>query len=102
MKNENKFLPALGKFETIMELDSLVGGVCCDELGGASRPFQKFERCGSFWWQCGFNSRRNHSRLEEYQLMRLVSGTGIVDLAGSEHGRRCIPNTNGVCSLPQK
>jgi hypothetical protein len=103
MKNKNKFLPAKGKFETVTALDPLDGGVCCDELGGETRPFQKFERCGSFWWQCGFNSHRNHSRLEEYQLMRLESGTGIVCLAGSEHGRRCVPTINGVCtSLPQK
>jgi hypothetical protein len=35
--------------------------------------------------------------------MRLESGTGIVCLAGSEHGRRCVPTINGVCtSLPQK
>ena len=102
MKNKDKFLPALGKFENVIQLDPLDSGVCCDELGGTFRPFQKFERCGSFWWQCGFNSGRNHSRLEEYQLIRLESGTGIVSLAGSEHGRRCVPNTNGVCSLPQK
>lgn len=101
MENENKFIPATGKFETVVKLNPLNGGVCCDGLEGESKPYMKFDKCGSFWWQCGFNARRDHSRLEEYQLMRLTgaAGTGIVNLAGSEHGRRCIPNTSGVCSL---
>jgi hypothetical protein len=102
VKNENKFLPAKGKFETVMALDPLDSGVCCDELCGKTWPFQKFERCGSFWWQSGFNSHQNNSQLEEYQLMHLESGTGIVCLAGSEHGHQCVPTINGVCSLPQK
>lgn len=101
MKNELKYLPASGKFETVTQLNALNGGVCCDELGGKTiPPFQRFEPCGSFWWQCGFNARRDHSRLESFQLLRLETGTKFVNLAGSEHGRRCIPKGTGVCTLP--
>ena len=98
MKNRNKFLAATGNFSTVMELDPLNGGVCCDELAGRYKPGKDdIETCGTFWWTCGFNPRRNHSRLEPYQLMRLQPGTGIVTLAGTAHGRRCIPSKNSVC-----
>lgn len=100
MKKSEKYLPATGAFSSIVELNPLKGGVCCDSLRGRYKPWHNFGRCGSFWWQCGFNSGQNHTRLEEYQLLRIQTGTGIVNLAGSEHGRQCIPSTTGVCSLP--
>jgi hypothetical protein len=102
MKRSVKYLPATGNFSNVIELNPLKGGVCCDALRGKYKPWRNFEKCGSFWWQCGFNARQNHTRLEEYQLLRLQTGTGIVNLAGSEHGRQCLPSPNGVCSLDTK
>eukprot|EP00544_Gedaniella_sp_CCMP2646_P005118 CAMPEP_0202493882 /NCGR_PEP_ID=MMETSP1361-20130828/10040_1 /ASSEMBLY_ACC=CAM_ASM_000849 /TAXON_ID=210615 /ORGANISM="Staurosira complex sp., Strain CCMP2646" /LENGTH=388 /DNA_ID=CAMNT_0049124243 /DNA_START=312 /DNA_END=1479 /DNA_ORIENTATION=+ len=48
MKNENKFLPAKGKFETVTALDPLDGGVCCDELGGELGLFKSLKDVDHF------------------------------------------------------
>jgi hypothetical protein len=66
---------------------------CCDALEGKRRPgMTDFERCGSFWYMCGYGKRGNHSRLEPYRFVRLSHGIGITTLAGTEQGRRCIPS----------
>ena len=64
---------------------------CCDEQMGDYKPGREMGSCGNFWWVCGFDSG-NHSRLEPYEFIRLRQGTGVTILAGTEHGRRCIPS----------
>lgn len=93
---------------TIATLDANTHA-CCDDQRGVYRPGSHQavgSNCGDFWWLCGFNNEitgeeekfGNHSRiLDNYHLMRLRQGTGVTTLAGSEHGRRCIPVANGVC-----
>jgi hypothetical protein len=93
-------------FPTIATLDARTDA-CCDEQKGAHRPGSHQavgSNCGDFWWLCGFNENQgeerfgNHSRiLDHYHLMRLRRGTGVTTLAGSEHGRRCLPVVNGGC-----
>ncbi|KAL7556326.1 hypothetical protein ACA910_011872 [Epithemia clementina (nom. ined.)] len=77
---------------------------CCDQ--GPDHPGNQDDMdCGTFWWQCGFGEedqkRKNmtssnkytspHFRLASYQFMELLEGTRIVSLAGTEHGRQCVP-----------
>lgn len=94
MKNSNKMVHAVGNFSLILQLNSLEGAVCCDQ---DYKPWKEHPKCNSFWWQCGFNDRKDHSRLEQYDLIRLQPGMGIVSLAANHNGRRCKPNTSGVC-----
>lgn len=96
------FVPA--DFKTPIQLDSLVGDSCCDEQAGSYRPgsyAESKEHCGNFWWMCGFpeqtTKKYNHSRLVHYDFMRLRQGTGVVTLAGTEHGRRCLPKKQSRC-----
>ena len=87
---------------------------CCD--AGNQKPFSQFEDCGTWWWNCGFETlRRNwednnadhllvnktiimnaHRMGSLYPFMRLKRGTGVV-FVGSESGRMCRPTT-GSCS----
>lgn len=94
MKNPVKFVPATAKFAPVVDLNALENGSCCDEYRGTYKPWKRHGKCEStiFWWQCGFNKNRDHSRLQDYQLIRLESGTGVVNLAATEHGRCCIPS----------
>lgn len=81
---------------------------CCDaHLGPYHKPGNApmSERCGNFWYMCDFDRKktkeeRTHFRIKKYSLIRLVQGTGIVNLAGAEHGRPCIPKKNEVCLPP--
>ena len=103
MTDHTRYLPATGNYSKVVELDTLQGGVCCDEHAGPFYPgLQLFPRCGTFWWQCGFGyrARKDHSRLAPYQFMRLHSGTGVVNLAATAHGRRCIPKMDSFCEPP--
>ncbi|CAB9518882.1 expressed unknown protein [Seminavis robusta] len=85
------------------------GDACCDEyIGKESRPgtLPHHRECKKqFWYQCGFGKKElemenRHARLKPYKFIRLLGGTGIVSLAGSEHGRMCIPRKNGICRPP--
>lgn len=88
---------------------------CCDR--GLYKPYLLHKKCGTFWWLCGYNSKRSitkenvellqqepvipwamvaHKRLLGYPMMRLVSGTGLV-FASSESGKTCHPQI-GPCS----
>ena len=97
MKDKSKLVPATGNFSSVMELNALNGGVCCDENKGTYKPWEDFPKeKGSFWRQRGFFNGGNHERLTPYSLIRLNPGTGIVSLAASAHGRRCYPRQNGV------
>lgn len=102
MKNDRFFVNAKGNFSTVLNLDSLDRAACCDEQMGKYKPFHEYfyPNCGRpFWWMCGFHDdKKNHSHLEPYPLMRLQQGTGIVSLAATEHGRRCVPKINGACT----
>ena len=96
------FVPA--DFKTPIPLDALAGDSCCDEQAGAYRPgshAETNEHCGNFWWTCGFPEQTpkkyNHSRLVHYDFIRLRQGTGVVSLAGTEHGRRCLPKKQSRC-----
>jgi hypothetical protein len=74
-------------------------GACCDAQEGDYKPGKSgMEYCGDFWWQCGYRDG-NHSRLSGYELLRLNRGTGIITLAGNEHGRRCVPAPAGSCRI---
>jgi len=44
--------------------------------------------CKGTWWQCGFEDG-NHTRIEQYKLMRLGYGSGVTVLTSDEHGRAC-------------
>ena len=96
-------LPASGNFSTVSRLGA--NARCCD--AGPDHPGWAPQHCGTWWWQCGFDEQNHrnknnnntegdgardpHSRLSHYGVMDLEEGTQIVSLAGSEHGRRCIP-----------
>jgi hypothetical protein len=85
-------------FKTPQWLDSFQGDACCDEQAYDFKPgATTYERCGRFWWECGFYNKGNHTRLQHYDFLRLKQGMGIVTLAGTEHGRRCFPNKQGFC-----
>jgi hypothetical protein len=74
-------------------------GSCCDAQEGDHKPGRSnLDSCGDFWWLCGYGHGHggNHSRLAGYEFLRLSHGTGIVTLAGNEHGRRCIPSVGGT------
>jgi hypothetical protein len=81
------------------------GDACCDEQAGPDfKPGlpPNYEECGNFWYMCDFheeNKENRHRRLLHYKFMRLTCGTQIVSLAGSEHGRRCIPKKNASCHV---
>ena len=99
-EDTRKFVPAIGNFSVVMELDALGGDVCCD--AGIDKPGEsKYPSCGNFWFLCGFDKKGdplvNHERLLPYEFMRLRDGTGIVSLTGTPHGRRCNPRKNAVC-----
>ena len=104
-KDKNLFLFE-DDFEEVIDLDPLNShDVCCDEDAGPMfRPGREpnFDRCGQFWYACGFgrrlrNNPNRHDRIKPYKLMRLIGGTGVTSIAGSEHGRRCIPKKKAVC-----
>ena len=95
----DRVIPAQGNFSIVESLGS--DAMCCDD--GPSAPgWVKIKVCDAFWWQCGFirdeekgrnDTKRSerHFRLQDYQFMELQAGTRIVSLAGTEHGRRCVP-----------
>ena len=93
----DRVVPASGNFSTVLTLGS--DAMCCDD--GPSAPgFVKITVCGRHWWLCGFGTDHGndklvpsdrHARLSNYTLMDLQDGTHIVNLAGTEHGRRCLP-----------
>ena len=99
------YLPSVGHFANVTELDTANGYSCCD--GGSAWPGVKdFEDCGNFWYICGFNSEELKSakaplseqlvmdlfkRFAVYPMMRLKDGTGVV-FGATEHGRRCYPS----------
>jgi hypothetical protein len=99
------------EFPEVLELDPRFDA-CCDENAGpdfkpGKPPF--YELCNGkrflFWYSCGFlpknrNDPNRHERLSPYKLMRLMGGTEVATLVGSEHGRRCIPRTEGNCGAP--
>ena len=79
---------------------------CCD-AGKESYAFKVYDKCGDFWYRCGFGKKRQtlnetvqgHKRLEHYKLIRLSEGSRIVLLAATEHGRQCTPRkwSDGPC-----
>ena len=96
-----RVLPAKGNFLQVSSLGT--NAMCCDD--GPSAPgWVPNTVCGSFWWLCGFSNgnkeelegRDRHFRLEHYRLMELQADTRIVSLAGTEHGRRCVPKLMGT------
>jgi len=101
----SRYLPSSGAFGEVVVLDTKGDDSCCD--GGGHKPGILLGKCGTFWWICGFDTEeegddpfQRHKRLVPYQLMRLVGGTGFVSLAGTEHGRQCIPRARGECNPP--
>ncbi|CAB9518881.1 expressed unknown protein [Seminavis robusta] len=108
MEKENLYVSER-EFPEVIGLDPNNGNdVCCDEHAGADfkpglPPYHA--KCKSFWYQCGFGRKmqdkeNRHVRLKPYKFIRLLGGTGIVSLAGSEHGRRCIPRKDSICRPP--
>jgi hypothetical protein len=91
------YLPNVGHFANVTELDTVNGHSCCD--GGPMWPgVQDFDNCrGKFWYTCDFGSKESTSvesrfkRFTVYPMMRLKEGTGVV-WASTEQGRRCFPS----------
>jgi len=71
------------KVETIETDDAT-----CLDAGRHSKVHGRSWNCATWWWQCGFEDG-NHSRLDNYTMMRLSYGSGVTVLAASEHGRKC-------------
>lgn len=102
-------------FPNVLELDTTIQwdtdnenhDACCDENRGPNHkpgkpPTMDAGTCNHFFYACGFLKSAQsevdpHRRLRPYGLMRLSGGTGISSLAGTVHGRRCIPQKNSVC-----
>jgi hypothetical protein len=105
-KNRNKMVPAttVGNFSTILQLHPWEGAVCCDEYSQVyHKPWEQYPKCNSHWWQCGFNDKQDHSRLEHYNLIRLSNpGMNLVSLAANHNGRQCKPSNSGTCIPPNK
>ena len=75
---------------TISLHHSLETDACCD----TTEHYGELT-CESFWWMCGYDTG-NFSYFDRFDFMRLVGGgSGIVTLAGSEHGRMCRVQLNG-------
>jgi hypothetical protein len=88
--------------KSVHTLDALQGDVCCDEQAKWYRPGSDphmYDRCDDQWWRCGFSTHPgNHSRiLDHYELIRPSHGIGVATLAGTGHGRRCIPARKSKC-----
>jgi len=92
---------------SVVELDSYQGHSCCDDGGkypGKEYPGKELDACGQSWWICGFEPQADKDPLKadkqllKYGFMRLSTGTGVVSLAGTVHGRRCIPRRRGTCN----
>jgi hypothetical protein len=71
------------KVETLETDDAI-----CLDAGRHSKVRKKSDTCATWWWQCGFEDG-NHSRLDNYTMMRLRYGSRVTVLAASEHGRKC-------------
>lgn len=101
MEDDRFFVKNEGNFSQIIDLDSLNGAVCCDEQRGTYKPWKDYlnPACELGWWTCGFPKygNGNHCHLLPYSLMRLKQGIGIVHLAATNHGRRCVPKEKGEC-----
>jgi hypothetical protein len=78
---ERKMLPASFGSGEVKDLYADTDS-CCDT--SELLDTDKFENCGKFWWQCGFDIADTN----------LIEGTGIVSLAATEHSRKCIPHQN--------
>ncbi|KAL7556325.1 hypothetical protein ACA910_011871 [Epithemia clementina (nom. ined.)] len=95
IQDVTRVVPAHGNLSHVQSISS-DDFQCCDQ--GPDAP-GRINKCGTFWWQCGFDRALNrswtgserHYRLTPYQLLDLTEGTQIVTLAGTEHGRRCVP-----------
>jgi hypothetical protein len=82
------------------------GAVCCDEYSqDYHKPWdEQYPKCNSHWWQCGFkNDQQDHSRLEHYDLIRLMSNPGMNLTRGwawqraNHNGRQaCKPSSNNI------
>jgi hypothetical protein len=101
---EHTYLPQ--NFAPVLELDPIgEHDVCCDAWEGHdTKPGLPplIENCGNFWYLCDFfigkyKQEGAHRRLKPYALMRLKTGTRIVSLTASEHGRPCSPHKRAVC-----
>ena len=69
---------------------SLDADACCDTLEHYGE-----RTCENFWWVCGYDTG-NFSYFEPFEFIQLTQGgTGIVTLAGNEHGRMCRVKRNG-------
>lgn len=99
-----KYLNASGDFQKVLDIEPEESS-CCDEKQGPNfKPGAPptVKNCGTFWYTCGFrrseaSNADAHFRLKPYDLMRLQTGSNIASIAGSEHGRRCIPKPRGSC-----
>ena len=106
----NSVIPSYGVFAHVQQMGST--DQCCDD-GAHPNTDYNYDRVsssscnGTFWYLCGFghnknnkqdvvtlddNREKDHIRLAPYGLFHLRNeGTGLVTFAGSQNGRRCIP-----------
>jgi hypothetical protein len=95
LDTEYAFLPGDNDHAPVIPLHhSMETDACCD-----TTEHYGLRTCDNFWWMCGYSSG-NFSYFQPFDFMRLFDGgTGIVSLAGNEHGRMCRvqPHGRGRC-----
>ena len=105
-KDNRAWIPNYGIMSNVTAIRS-DSDACCDD--GIHRPKDDFPRCSSNWWACGYTQDilshedrvTKHERVHPYALIRLGDpGTNLVLHAATNHGRRCIPQTNTHCPPP--
>ena len=72
MKDTRRFVPAEGNFSNVLDLNTKhENAVCCDEQAGSYKPWKDyFDKCGTFWWDCGFSPNTNYSHVHLSPGMR--------------------------------
>ena len=100
---QTNYVPAVGNWTTVTSVE-LKYYKCCDLGMDSERAVLDYEKCGNFWYQCGFFKppiedgqdasaimAQRLKRMEQYKMIRLMQGTQISLLASSEHARQCQP-----------
>ena len=87
--------------KTVISLNASTADRCCD-TGEHQDGYRRV--CPGRWFFCDYGQANGTFRhLDEYSLISLTDGTGIVALAGNQHSRRCTPmvqtnsNSGGSC-----
>jgi hypothetical protein len=104
LKDKAPYLNENDGFQEVIVLDPVQEhDVCCDEQPNARPGVKDFPSCHKDvrWWECGSKQKEvedPHKRLRPYKLIRLAQGVGLTTIAGTQHGRRCIPAKTSYCT----